>query len=121
MDQQGEGGVRRTGSSPEFRLETLDASREPEAAALLARAFRDNPINRAVIGGDDGRRLRVNSYGMRTSLLASRRFSYRRLLVEEAETRAISGASGALLALEPGGYPVAPPPLESTGESTLSM
>jgi hypothetical protein len=44
------------------------AEREP-AVQLLARAFRDNPLNVAVIGGGDpARRLRVNAHGLRSLL-----------------------------------------------------
>jgi len=41
--------------------------REP-AVRLLARAFRDNPLNRAVIGPDANTRLRSNIHGMRAHL-----------------------------------------------------
>ncbi len=111
MEQQAEADVRSAGSGAEIRIEPLGPEREHSAAALLALAFRDNPVNRAVIRGGADRRLRVNAYGMQTSLLASRRFSDRRVLLERGENDPNSSICGALVALDPGGYPVAPPPL----------
>ena len=54
----------------EGRLTTGPLTREEEAAAvgLLARAFRDNPLNAAVIRGGPERRLRSNLNGMRALL-----------------------------------------------------
>ena len=46
----------------------LAAADLPAAVEVLARAFRDNPLNRAVVGRGEARRLRCNQYGMRTSL-----------------------------------------------------
>jgi GNAT superfamily N-acetyltransferase len=47
------------------------ASAERESAALLlARAFRDNPLNQGVIGSSAARRLRCNTVGMRLNLEA---------------------------------------------------
>ena len=55
--------------SPGSRLSpsiaALDGSDWREATGVLARAFRDNPLNVAVIGsGDAERRLSSNLYGM---------------------------------------------------------
>lgn len=47
-----------------YRLEVLPPEELPGAAELLARAFRDSPLNRAVIGGPAARRLRCNRVGM---------------------------------------------------------
>jgi ribosomal protein S18 acetylase RimI-like enzyme len=99
---------------PQHALEFLDEARESAAGALLALAFRDNPINRAVIGPDRHHRLVVNTYGMATSLVATRRYSFRRVVL--AESGSLRGSrstevSGALIALDPGGYPAAAPPL----------
>ena len=44
-----------------------DAER-PDAERMLARAFRDNPLNVAVIGSDPERRLRANLHGTRALL-----------------------------------------------------
>jgi len=41
---------------------------------VLARAFRDNPLNRAVIGGHAERRLRCNQLGMEVHLPVAHRF-----------------------------------------------
>ncbi len=48
---------------------------------------------------------------MTTSLLSARRSSFRRLLLEPEDLGLPGGAAGALVALDPGGYPVAPPPI----------
>jgi ribosomal protein S18 acetylase RimI-like enzyme len=42
------------------------------AAALLGRAFRENPLNRAVVGGSPERRERANRAGMRAHLPVAR-------------------------------------------------
>jgi ribosomal protein S18 acetylase RimI-like enzyme len=81
---------------------------------MLALAFRDNPMNRAVIDRDRASRMEVNTYGMAASLAASRRYSFRRVVLEDSGSarNPIRGElAAALLALEPGGYPVAPPPI----------
>jgi ribosomal protein S18 acetylase RimI-like enzyme len=92
----------------------LDPALEPAAAPVLALAFRDNPINRAVIEGNLGRRLKVNTHGMVASLAATRRFSFR-LALREPQFEAADGTptdiSAGLVALNPGGYPAALPPL----------
>lgn len=110
---QTERGPREGGNGPAGRILSLEAPLEAAAAALLARAFRDNPVNRAVIGGDRERRLRVNGYGMELSLLASRRFANRRVFVEGADSEEESAPSAALVAMHPGGYPVAAPPIRA--------
>ena len=51
----------------------LPAAGDRAAAALLARAFRDNPINRAVFGPRPERRLRATRAGMEVFLPAVRR------------------------------------------------
>ncbi len=92
-------------------IDPLGPEGEHVAAGMLARAFRDNPVNRAVIRGGEHRRLRANTYGMNASLQSCRRLSYRRVLVEVPETAEEWNPVGALIALDPGGYPVAPPPI----------
>jgi ribosomal protein S18 acetylase RimI-like enzyme len=98
------------GLAPQPAITGLDEAREAQASALLARAFRDNPMNRAVIGPDRSRRLRVNQYGMTAALAASRKYSFRRVALADSEAPR-GGVSGALIALDPGGYPAAPPPI----------
>lgn len=80
---------------------------EPSAAQLLARAFRDNPINCAVIGSDPARRLRSNAAGSRAALESARG----RALVLAAERE--GALAGALVALPPGAYPLPPPSLRT--------
>jgi ribosomal protein S18 acetylase RimI-like enzyme len=92
----------------------LGSDLEQTASGTLAFAFRDNPINRAVIRANRARRMRVNAFGMTASLVASRRFSFRKVLCEEpahAPEVAEGGISGGLIALDPGGYPAALPPV----------
>lgn len=102
------------GFGPEHRLANLGPELEPAAASLLALAFRDNPINRAVIERDRARRLEVNSYGMAATLAASRRYSFRRVVLESPDPSKDSfrgEIASILLSLDPGGYPSAPPPI----------
>jgi ribosomal protein S18 acetylase RimI-like enzyme len=108
------GGAKIRGFEPLTALAALDEPREAQAGTLLAQAFGDNPMNRAVIGGNRDSRVRVNKHGMTASLAASRRFSFRRVSLAEPTASRGSPASeltGALIALDPGGYPVAPPPI----------
>jgi len=74
---------------------------------VLARAFRDNPLNVAVIGSaSSARRLRCNLHGMRASLAAAIRHG-------AALTASLDGrVAGGLIAVPPGAYPLpAPGPL----------
>lgn len=57
-----------TPRAPAEAITDLERRELPAAAALLAAAFRDNPINRAVIGEPAARRLRCNRAGSRVSL-----------------------------------------------------
>lgn len=86
-------------------VERLELSDEPSVVVALAAAFRDNPMNRAVIGDHERTRLGANAHGLRTSLIASRRYSYRRVI------RFGDQVAAALIAFDPGGYPSAPPPV----------
>jgi len=52
------------------RIAPLGRAECDEAARLLAAAFRDNPLNRAVVRADGARRLRSNLAGTRASLAA---------------------------------------------------
>jgi hypothetical protein len=76
-------------------------------ASLLARAFRDNPLNVAVIGGTAERRLRVNLHGMRALLPTAARWA--RVAAADRSGRML----GALIATPPLCYPVPPAPLPS--------
>lgn len=84
------------------RVAELVEADEPAAVEALAAAFRDNPLNRAVVGADPQRRLRCNRAGMRQLVPNVRRLGL--ALV----ARAPSGL-GVLLANPPDRYPLAPP------------
>jgi len=71
---------------------------------VLARAFRDNPLNRAVIGPRAARRLRANRAGMRAGIQAA--LGPGDVRVARTEGR----LAGALVALPPWAYPLRPPP-----------
>ena len=83
-----------------------EADVEP-AAAVLGRAFRDNPMNVAVIGGDAERRERCNRAGVEAYLPAALRAG------------PIWGAwqgevlCGALVAMPPGSFPLPMPSLRA--------
>lgn len=77
----------------------LPPSQLPAAIRLLARAFRDNPLNRAVIRRRPARRLRSNEHGMRAHLPVAR--AHGRVLGAQR-----GGAlAGVLVAAPPWGYP----------------
>ena len=71
---------------------------------MLARAFRDNPLNIAVIGDSPARRLRCNRAGNRALLASTHRHGL--LLCAEAETELV----GTLAAVPPFANPLPPPP-----------
>jgi ribosomal protein S18 acetylase RimI-like enzyme len=80
-------------------------AREIDAAArALAEAFRDNPLNVAVIGGDPQRRLRCNRAGMRQLLPVACRHG--RVLRAGGPS-----PDGVLIAIPPGAYPLTGAPL----------
>ena len=74
-----------------------------EAAEVLARAFRDNPLNVAVLGPDPERRLRANRAAMRELLPLAMRHGT--ALVAPAQGR----CGGVLLGAPPYTYPFPPP------------
>jgi len=83
----------------------LAAEREP-AVQLLARAFRDNPLNLAVIGSDDpARRLRVNAHGLRSLLPTAHAHGRVRALRVGGELAAV------LIAAPPDAFPLPAPSL----------
>jgi ribosomal protein S18 acetylase RimI-like enzyme len=94
-------------TNAESSISTLSEARREQAARVLARAFRDNPLNVAVVGTDEpARRLRCNLHGMRASLASAIRHG-------EALTASLDGrVAGGLIAVQPGAYPLpAPGPL----------
>jgi ribosomal protein S18 acetylase RimI-like enzyme len=89
-----------------LRIGSLDRSELDLAADVLARAFRDNPLNRAVVGGSEARRVRANRAGVRAYLpLALER-------AHVAAARADEGLLGVLVGTPPWRWPLpAPGPL----------
>ncbi|MDG2050591.1 MAG: hypothetical protein P8M78_10555 [Myxococcota bacterium] len=81
----------------------------PAVVEALARAFRDNPLNRAVIGGSEEQRLRANRAGMRASLAAAAPTGVVLIAPGGGGGEAESPVGG-LIAMEPGGWPLPPPP-----------
>lgn len=78
----------------------------PAAAAVLARAFRDNPLNVAVIGSPSAeRRLRANRHGMDALLPVAQ--SHGCALGASWDGR----VAAALVATPPYAFPLPPPPL----------
>lgn len=68
--------------------------------SVLARAFRDNPMNRAIHGPSPSRRVRANRAGLRSLILDHE---------ATAETRVIRNEGrvvGGFVAVAPGGYPL---------------
>lgn len=88
---------------------SLQKAELDRVAHVLAAAFRDNPLNRAVIASDDReRRLRCNVFGARALLPAA--------LAEQALRLARSGDGqivAVLIGLEPLRYPLPAPELGS--------
>jgi GNAT superfamily N-acetyltransferase len=86
------------------------------AAQVLARAFRDNPLNRAVIGSrDPSRRERTNVYGLRAVLPVARRHG----LALAARRSGVLVA--ALVATAPHYYPLPAPPLWARARTLLGQ
>jgi ribosomal protein S18 acetylase RimI-like enzyme len=87
-------------------LAQLEPRQREEAAEVLAAAFRDNPLNRAVIGEPEARRLRCNRFGNRASLEVALAHSSCRVAREDGPIR------GVLVAESPASRPL---PLPSVG------
>lgn len=95
----------------------LEPSDRRSAERLLAAAFRDNPLNEAVIGAGPGRRLRANAHGMRALFAAA---------LGHADLRVVRpsiglGPAGVLLAVPPYEFPLPPPPLGDRIRSWLGQ
>jgi ribosomal protein S18 acetylase RimI-like enzyme len=86
------------------RIEPLPEPEVRPAAGILARAFRDNPLNRAVIGDSPEERLRSNDIGMRVHLPVAR--AHGRVLLARAEGR----PAAVLVGVPPFGWPLPLPP-----------
>jgi GNAT superfamily N-acetyltransferase len=87
-------------------ISTLSEASRESTARVLARAFRDNPLNVAVVGSAEfARRLRCNLHGMRASLASA-------IGHGEALTASLDGGVvGGLIAVPPGAYPLPAPGL----------
>jgi len=86
---------------------TLADEERPGAEHVLARAFRDNPLNVAVVGSDPERRLRANLHGARALLPVA---LARGLVLVAREGGA---ARGLLVAAPPFGWPLSAPSLRA--------
>jgi len=91
----------------------LGPAEEPAAAELLARAFHDQPLDRAVVGGGPRRRLRASRAGMRATFEAARGRA-------DLRVARVGGLAGVLLALSPWVHPL-PPPRASVQLRTLLL
>jgi ribosomal protein S18 acetylase RimI-like enzyme len=100
--------VPRRDDQPAASIAPLAESELMQAIEVLARAFRDNALNRAAIRSDDANeRLRSNRHGLRALLPVARRHG-------EALVATLDGAlAGSLVAPPPGRLPLPPPPLLS--------
>lgn len=96
---------------PAVVVEPLLPSADERAVAVLARAFRDNPLDVAVIGGSPSRRLRSVTWGMRSTLLAARRGRGTRVLAARALDTAPEHPEGILVAVPSSSLPLPAPPL----------
>jgi ribosomal protein S18 acetylase RimI-like enzyme len=95
---------RGSGAADPAGVAVLPAREIDAAAHALAVAFRDNPLNVAVMGGDPQRRLRCNRAGMRQLLPVACRHG--RVLRAGG-----SSPDGVLIATPPGAYPLPGAPL----------
>ena len=86
-----------------MRIGPLERSELELAAGVLARAFRDNPLNRAVIRAGEARRERANRAGVGAYLPLARE----RAFVAVARTDA--ALLGVLVATPPWRWPLPPP------------
>ena len=89
------------GGAPIARASAADL---PAAAETLARAFRDNALNVAVIGADPDRRLRSNRHGCRVLLPVAHAHG------DVWIARSGGEVAGALVAVPPLCWPFPPPP-----------
>lgn len=90
-----------------FAVGPLADEERPGAAEVLARAFRDSPLNVAVIGPDPARRMRANRLGAMALLPVAVARGLVLVAREGGATR------GVLVAAPPFGWPLPPPPLRA--------
>ena len=103
--------------TPNGRVAPIRPEQDEAAIAVLARAFRDNPLDVAVIGGSPERRLRSVTWGMRSSVRAARRAD---AVLLGIWTDA-SAPEGVLLALPSSALPLQLPPLLGHLRSTFGQ
>jgi GNAT superfamily N-acetyltransferase len=89
--------------SDQIGVGALRPSEVRAATDVLARAFADNPVNVAVIGGSREDRIRCNPLGMRALLPVALRHG--EVFAARAGTRVV----GCLIATPPLGHPLPPP------------
>lgn len=85
------------------RVGPLVESESADTVEILARAFRDNPLNVAVLGDSEERRLRSNRAGMLGLVEVARVYG------EVWTVRVGERVVGALVGAPPGAYPLPPP------------
>ena len=85
----------------------LRAGDAEAAVRLLARAFRDNPLNRAVIGAGAEHRERVNAAGLRPQVPAILESGW--ALAARSAPEASGALAGVLLATPPEGHALRTP------------
>jgi len=94
------------GSGASLQVAPLSGASLVSASRVLGRAFRDNPINRAVLPGRSARgRCRANSASMRAQLASALQGG---LVLGACEGDSLCGA---LIAVPPGRHPLHLPPL----------
>jgi ribosomal protein S18 acetylase RimI-like enzyme len=98
--------VRSQPEMPAPSITSLAKTQILQAADVLARAFRDNALNRAVTQSEDsGRRLRSNRHGMRVLLPSA--IQHGQVLVASVDGALVGG----LVSTPPGRFPLPPPTL----------
>ncbi len=102
-------GIQHENSEESQSIRQLAIEYERGVVEMLSRTFRDNPLNRALIGVDSTRRMRSNRAGMRASLTATRNVAAR-LVCAAADEPEIAW-EGALIGFAPGAYPAPAPPI----------
>jgi ribosomal protein S18 acetylase RimI-like enzyme len=97
-------------------ITSLANSEISQAVEVLARAFRDNALNRAVTRSENSAyRLRSNRHGMRALLPMAIRYG-------QALVASLDGAVvGGLVATPPGRFPLPPPPIRTRLRNLLGQ
>ncbi|MBK7951345.1 MAG: GNAT family N-acetyltransferase [Deltaproteobacteria bacterium] len=85
---------------PRLPLERPDRSARRTLVDVLARAFRDNPMNRAIHGPDPARRVRANRAGLRALVLDLHSWTEARVIHNEGRV------VGGFVAVPPGCFPL---------------